>query len=182
MATIGQSNVIDPGAEIHETARVGHFNVIGKCVIGPRVVIENHCVIGDDVRIGDGTRVCSHVELRSKTILGKDCYVDSGVKSSGQNQIGDGVTLRYDSIIARGCKIGDGSYICPQVMTNNLNHRREEVGGASVGAGCFIGTQSVLAAGIDIAASTVVGSCAFVTRTIEEPGTYLGVPAKRRGS
>ena len=83
----------------------------------------------------------NNVELRTDTKVGVDCYIDSGVKSSGRNRVGDRVVLRYDSIIARGCDVGDDAYICPQVMTNNLNHLREEVGGAHVGKGAFVGTE-----------------------------------------
>ncbi len=87
--------------------------------------------------------------------------------------------LRYDSIIARGCDIGDDAYVCPQVMTNNLNHLREEVGGAHVGARAFIGTNATLAAGIVIAEGVVVGSKAFATRDCPEvDAVYVGVPAR----
>ncbi len=148
--------------------------------LGEGVVIEDYVRIEEDVTIGANTRIRSFVELRAGTVIGEDCYIDSYVVSSGDNRIGDGVMLRYQAIIARGCDIGDGCYICPQVMTNNLDHHRQEIGGAKVGKSCFIGTQTVLAAGIEIADETVVGACSLVTKTIKEPGVYIGVPAKRR--
>ena len=64
-------------------------------------------------------------------------------------------------------------------MTNNLNHLREEVGGAHVGKRAFIGTNATLAAGIEIAEGVVVGSKAFVTRDCPvENGIYIGMPAR----
>lgn len=172
-------NVISPEAVIHPSASLGCFNVIGRAKIGEDVIIENHCVIADDVEIEKGTRVRSFVELRPGTRIGEGCYIDSGVKSSGRNVIGDRVTLRFDAIIARGCNIGSDTYVCPQVMTNNLNHEGEEIGGAHVGPGSFIGTQTILDAGIQVSPRTVVGAAALVTSSIVEPGIYVGVPARK---
>lgn len=148
-------------------------------IINDEVIMDHFCIIGEDCIIGYKTRIRSHVELRKKTIVGADCYVDSGVKSSGLNRIGNRVTLRYDAIIARGCDIGDDSYICPQVMTNNLDHNGQEVGGAKILPGCFIGTNSTIGAGITLAAKTIIGSKAMVTKDIDIAGVYIGVPAKR---
>jgi acetyltransferase-like isoleucine patch superfamily enzyme len=63
-------------------------------------------------------------------------------------------------------------------MTNNLDHRRDPIGGAHVGEGAFIGTNVTLAAGIKIAARVVIGSKALVTKDCtEEGGIYIGMPA-----
>lgn len=173
------TNVISDSDQLPTTLEIGHFNVIGHDVkIGENVKIGNNCTIESGVVIGDGTVIRSNVELRMNTIIGADCYLDSGVKSSGHNVVGNGVTLRFDCIIARGCDIGDRSYICPQVMTNNLNHMQEPVGGAKIGENCFIGTQVVLAAGIVIAPNTTVGSCSMVTKSLNEAGVYIGIPAR----
>jgi len=175
----GHNSVIGENVKIGRNAKFGNMCVIeDNTVIGDDVVMEHFCIIGEDCVIGDRTKVRSHVELRKKTVVGKDCYIDSGVKSSGLNRIGNRVTLRYDAIIARGCDIGDNAYICPQVMTNNLDHNGKEVGGAKIEAHCFIGTNSTIGAGITLASRTVIGSKAMVTRDIEVAGVYIGVPAK----
>ena len=43
------------------------------------------------------------------------------------------MTLRYGTIIARGCKIGDDCYFSPRVMTNNLDSEKSQIGGAEFG-------------------------------------------------
>ena len=173
------TNVINERDQLPATLEIGQFNVIGSNVkIGENVRIGNNCTIESGVIIGDRTVIRSNVELRANTVVGADCYIDSGVKSSGDNVIGNGVTLRFDCIVARGCDIGDRSYICPQVMTNNLNHKQEPVGGAEIGEDCFIGTQVVLAAGIEITSNTTVGSCSMVTKSLSEAGVYIGIPAR----
>lgn len=176
----GLNCVVGENVRIGAGARFGNMCIIeNNTVIHEGVSMDHFCVIGEDCIIGARTKVRSHVELRKKTIVGDDCYIDSGVKSSGLNRIGNRVTLRYDAIIARGCDIRDDAYICPQVMTNNLDHNGKEVGGAMIGEKCFIGTNSTIGAGISLAARTVVGSKAMVTKTIESAGVYVGVPAVR---
>lgn len=156
------TNLIAEDFEHGDGLELGHFNII-----------HPGCEVGNDVQIR------SHVELRPGTTIGDDCYIDSGVKSSGENDIGDNVTLRYDSIIARGCDIRNNVYICPQVMTNNLNTDQEAVGGATVGEDCFIGTQTVLGAGIEISPEIIVGSCSLVTDDLPERGVYVGSPVEK---
>jgi len=149
-------------------------------MVHPKVKIGEFCLIADDAVIGEGTVIKSYVEIRSGTVIGKDCYIDSGVKISGQCTIGDRVTLRYNTIIARGCNIGDDNYLAPNCMTNNLDSGRESIGGATTGNGCFFGTATVLQHGITIADGTVTGVQSFINKDITEPnGVYVGCPAKR---
>lgn len=155
-------------------------NIVSENIdVGDNIKVGCHCVIHDDVIIGNNVEIRSYVELRPGTIIGDNCYIDSGVKMSGKCTIGNNVTIRYDSIIARGCIIEDDVYIAPQVMFNNLNHNRVQIGGAHVGAGCFIGTNATLAAGIKIAPGTIIGAKSLVTKDITEPGIYVGIPARR---
>lgn len=161
--SIHPTALIAPGAALHPTVAVGPY-----------------CVIEDGVEIGGGTILKSFVELRAGTVIGRYCYIDSGVKSSGDCVIEDDVTLRYDTILARGCHIGAGSYLCPRVMTINLDHRREEVGGAHIGMRCFIGTHAVLQAGITLVDGVIVGACSLVTKSCLDAGVYLGTPARLR--
>lgn len=155
-------NVISPDFQHGWNTKIGQF-----CHIHPQVKIGNNC------------QIRSYVELRPGTIIGDNCYIDSGVKTSGQCTIGDNVTIRYDSIIARGTTIRNDVFIAPQLMTENLNSRREPVGGAYIDAGVFIGTNVTLASGIKICRGVVVGRKANVCSSLVEPGVYVGNPARK---
>jgi UDP-N-acetylglucosamine acyltransferase len=130
------------------------------------------------VKIGDNTVIKNFVELRENTIVGKDCYIDSRVSTSGNCEIGNNVTLRYDSIIARGCKIGDNTYVCPRVMTNNLDTEKIQIGGAIIGENCFLGTNTVLHHGIKIGNNSITGTMSFVNKDIPDNEIWIGSPAK----
>ena len=149
-------------------------------VYGENFKCDSFCIIEPGVIVFDNVRLRSYVELRTGTMIGSDCYIDSGVRSSGKCHVGNGVTLRYGVIIARGCRIGHRSYICPQVMFNNVDHEGNQAGGATVGDDCFIGTNATIGAGITIAPRTVIGAKALVLKDIKDPGgVWVGIPARR---
>jgi UDP-2-acetamido-3-amino-2,3-dideoxy-glucuronate N-acetyltransferase len=166
-------------AQIGENCTIGSF-----CIIDPGVVIGDNVRIGDHVRIssnvsiGSNTQIMNYVEIRTNTRIGESCYIDSGVAFSGESVIGNNVTLRYKAIIARGVQIGNNTYVCPQVMTNNLDTAKHSIGGAHIGSNCFIGTSSVLNHGIVIEDDVKIGSLSFVNKNCEKGKTYIGSPAK----
>lgn len=169
--SVGEYCLIDDGVVIGEGVRIGDF-----------CKIQEGCVIGDNTLIKD------YVRLAKNTIIGKNGMIDSFVKSSGQNRIGDNVTLRYDSIIARGVEIYDDVFISPQLMTENVSHRGEQIGGAKIGVDdwkhetkyrVFIGTNATLAAGITVVSGVIIGSKTNVRKDITEPGVYVGNPARK---
>lgn len=164
-------NIIHPSFKQGRNLQIGSFNKIHE-----------------DVEVGDNVQIMSYVELRPGTRIGDRCYIDSSVKSSGQCKIGNRVTLRYDAIIARGVEVEDDVFISPQFMTENVNHRGEEVGGAKIGVGdwkheteyrVFIGTNVTLAAGITIVPDVIIGSKTNVRKDITNSGIYIGNPARK---
>jgi len=172
--------IIDPAAKLHPSVTVGAYSIIGPGAdLAEGVSVEHHCVIGA-AKVGEATRIRSFVELRDGTEIGRRCYIDSGVKSSGDCVIGDNVTLRYDAIIARGCRIGNSSFVSPQTMTVNLDHRGKAIGGARIGARVHVGTNATLQAGIEIGDDAVIGAKALVTKSVPAGETWIGIPARRR--
>ncbi len=174
-----KSSIISAEAKIGNNVTIGEFCIIEKNVeIGDDVTIENYTYLHANVKIGKGTLIRSYVELRPHTVIGENCYIDSRVSTSGDCIIGNKVTLRYDSIIARGCVIGDNTYVCPRVMTNNLDTGKEQIGGAKIGANCFIGTNAVLHHGLNIEDKVIIGTMSFVNKDCEQNKVYIGTPAK----
>lgn len=161
--------------------------VASDFISGDNLSIGSFNLIEENVKVGDNVKIRNYVELRKGTRIGDNCYIDSGVKSSGQNRVGNRVILRYASILAKGVKIEDDVFISPQLMTENVNQYGEEIGGAHIGVGdwdgqtkyrVFIGTNVTLAAGIEICPSVIIGSKTNVRKSITEPGVYIGNPAK----
>ncbi len=160
---IGENCVIHPSVKFGENVKVG-----------------NNCVIMEGCEIGDETVVEHFVLLKKGTKIGNNCYVDSYVRSSGDNLIGDNVTLRFGSTIAREVIIKNNAFISPNVMTIYSTHEGKKMPGTIIGERAHVGTAAVIGPSINIGDDVVIGAMAFVSKHCEEPGIYLGVPAKKR--
>jgi len=143
-----------------------------NCQIGDFCVIEEDCIVGDNVKIEN------YVLMKKGTIIGNDCYVDSYFRSSGDNKIGNGVTLRFGSTIARKVHVGDNVFIAPNVMTVFSLPDGTKSDATIIGDGCFIGTAAVLAPNIELVAGSIVGANSFVNKSIVEKGIYVGNPVR----
>jgi len=154
--------------------------IIGKnVVIGKGTTIGNYCVIEDNVTIGKNVNIQHFVLLKEGTIIGDDCYVDSYFRSSGDNKIGNNVTLRFGSTIARKVYVEDDVFISPNVMTVYSLPDGSKSVGTYIKKGAFIGTAAVLAPNITICEGTIIGTNSFVNKDITEPGIYAGTPARK---
>jgi UDP-2-acetamido-3-amino-2,3-dideoxy-glucuronate N-acetyltransferase len=153
------------------------MSISDKAIIGKNVSIGDFVVIEQGVVIGDNTEIRNFVELRENTIIGENCYIDSRVSTSGDCVIGNSVTVRFDCILAKGCEVGDNTYICPRVMTNNLDAGQAAIGGAKIGSNCFIGTNTVFQHGVTIGDNVITGALSFVNKNIPNNEVWIGSPA-----
>jgi len=145
---------------------------------GENLKLGNYCVIEEDVIVGDNVDIQNYVLLRKGTRIGNDCYVDSYFRSSGDNEIGNNVTLRFGSTIARKVFVRDNVFISPNVMTVYSLPDGSKSEGTVIGADAFIGTAAVLAPNITISKGSIVGANSFVNKSITQRGVYAGNPAK----
>ena len=61
-----------------------------------------HCIIFDNVQIGENTRLGNFVLIRGETIIGKGCVVGSYVDIEGDVRIGNFVSLQSGCYLTRG--------------------------------------------------------------------------------
>ncbi len=85
---------IHPSAVIHPSVQLGH-----DVQIGPLVVIDRDCVVGN------GTRISSHVSISPEVQIGNDATIYSNVSIREGCKIGNGVILQSGSVIG-GCGFG----------------------------------------------------------------------------
>lgn len=116
------------------------------------VLFHRNAVIGTDVEIGRGTVIMAGAVINCCTLIGKGCIINTGS------------TIDHDNVIK------DYVHISPGV---NL------AGSVKVGKGSWIGIGSSISNNINITSGCKVGAGAVVVKDIIEPGTYMGVPAKK---
>lgn len=142
--------------EIHPTAIIENGAQIGAGVkIGP------YCVVGDNVKINDGSHLFSHAVVTGDTIIGKDCkiypfasigHAPQDLKYKGEKsklEIGDGTVIRENVTLNPGTKEGG---LITRIGKNCLF-----MVGAHVAHDCKVGDNVVLANYAEIGGHVVVG-------------------------
>lgn len=138
------------GNPIH---RINFYNQLKKIGAYPADIIAESACISSNVKIGEGN-----------IILGFS-LIEWDVKLGDGNLINVGAYLHHDSSIGNFNEIMPGAKI---------------LGGVKIGNLCRIGTNASILPNISICDNVVVGAGAVVTRDIIDPGTYVGIPAKKR--
>ena len=105
--------------------------------------------------------------------------------------VGERTTIGFNSIImASKCiSIGSDCMIAPNVYIVDSNHgttsdqlfntQNNKVESVKVGDNVWIGSGVIVLPGVTICDNVVVGAGSVVTRSLTEPGTYYGTPAKK---
>jgi UDP-N-acetylglucosamine acyltransferase len=144
-----------PTAIIHPGAKLA-----GNVVVGP------YSLIGENVEIGEGTEVMSHVVIDGHTRLGKNNrvfpYASIGLapqdlKYNGEPtvvQIGDGNSIREFVTIHRGTAEGSGG---TRIGSNNLL-----MAYVHVAHDCQLGNNIIMANGASLAGHVVIQDCSTV--------------------
>ncbi len=110
--TIHATAVVDPQAEVHATASVAAYSVIGPNVsIGPDTVIDAHAVISGHTRIGAGNHIGSFSSLGTPP---QDTHYQG---EPTELIIGDKNTIREYVSIHRGTPSGRGETV---IGNNNM--------------------------------------------------------------
>jgi len=118
--------------------------------IEPLSLISESSIVSGEYE--DGCIILSFTLLEPYASLGKQVLMNVGSR------------VFHDVIIGDYCELMPGSTI---------------LGKARVGNRCRIGSNATILPGIDICDDTIIGAGSVVTKDITEPGTYVGVPARK---
>lgn len=146
--------MISPLASIHPNAKLGND-----------VVVEPFAVINDNVTIGDGTHIMSHVVIMPHSHIGKNCTVFPGAVIGAIPQ--DLKFVGEESTVV----IGDNTTIreCVTVNRGTQDKMKTEVGDncllmayAHVAHDCVIGNHVILANSVQLAGHVEIGDYAII--------------------
>jgi len=143
-----------------------------------------HCVIADDVRIGEGTRLGNFVFLRSGTVIGSRCVIGSYVDVEGDARIGDFVSLQTGCYITRGVIIEDEVFCGPRIVTMNdkrIAYRRPSLAferlAPRILRAARVGGGSILCPGVTIGENAFVAAGSLVVHDVPDRTVVAGSPA-----
>lgn len=122
----------------------------GKNII---TLIHPNAVIAENSQIGEGSVVMAGAVINPFAVIGR------------------GAIINTCSSVDHDCKIHDyvhiavGAHVC---------------GNVEIGNGTWIGAGSTIINNVKICDGCIIGAGAVVIKDIDEPGFYLGVPAKKK--
>lgn len=115
--------------------------------------IHPTAVIGEGVRIGNGTAVMAGVVINADAEIKEHCIINTS------------------AVIEHECVIGDYTHVSPQACL---------CGNVHVGEECHVGAGATAINNISIIENTIIGAESVVVKSIHQKGVYIGIPAKKR--
>jgi sugar O-acyltransferase (sialic acid O-acetyltransferase NeuD family) len=114
--------------------------------------------------------VHSSVVLAGNVEIGKGTVIQAGSVISHGANIGNHVIINYNAVIGHDAQIGDYCTIAPLAGI---------MGNCVIGDQVEIGASAQVKPNVKVCNNVTIGMCAAVVKDINEPGTYVGIPAKR---
>lgn len=178
---IGNNTIVQSGCHIAPGSIIGsgcriypNVSVIGKVVIGDRVIIHSASVIGSDgfgFELG-AVGVAEKFLQVGKVLIGNDVEIGAGVTIDRarftSTVIKDAVKIDNQVHIAHNVEVGEGTFLVAQVGI---------AGSTKLGKKVIMAGQSGAVGHINIADGVIVTSKAAVTKNIDSAKMISGFPA-----
>ena len=110
-------------------------------------------LLDENIVIGEGSFIGINCILTTNIIIGKHCILNRGNHIGHHSNIGNFFSMMPGSIVSGNVNIG-----------NNV----------------YMGTNSTVIENKTITNNVIIGANAVVIKDINESGTYIGVPAKKK--
>lgn len=124
-----------------------------KLVVKYYTAIHPNAVVADTVKVGEGTVIMAGAVINPDTIIGRHCIINTACSIDHDNHIDDYAHISPGAHLAGSVSVGNNSWICAgAIIINNIS----------------------------IINDIIVGAGATVLSDINEPGIYIGTPAKKK--
>ena len=158
------------------------------------IYIHSTADISPDTKIGTGTRIWHHAQVREGVRIGSNCIVGKGAYLDLEVEIGNNVKIQNYALVYHGTTIEDGVFIGPHVTLTNDKIPRAitptgtlkgdgdwHVGQITVRYGASVGTGAIVLPGVTIGRFAMVGAGAVTTHDVPDFGLVIGQPARLIG-
>lgn len=117
----------------------------------PRAILHPTADVGEDVVLGDGTVICSHVSMTTGIVTGRHVHVSRGAAIGHDAVLGDFVSIMPLAAVSGAVRLDPGAYV---------------------------GTGAVIRQGVHVGADAVIGMGSVVLEDVAAGRTVVGNPAR----
>jgi UDP-2-acetamido-3-amino-2,3-dideoxy-glucuronate N-acetyltransferase len=147
------------------------------------VFIHDTAEVDGTAVIGAGTKIWNNVQVREKTVIGKDCIVGKSAYIDHTVKIGDRVKIQNGVSIYHGVTVEDDVFLGPHMtFTNDLFPRAFDpewrVVKTLVRRGASVGANVTVVCGVELGSYCMIGAGAVVTRDVPPHALVLGNPGR----
>ena len=171
-------NIYDDAFKVQEM-------IFGIPVLGPSSAIKKYqklvLAIGDCYAREKYFKLF-HSQIHLETITHTTAYIEKYVQLGRANNIfakvfiNNGVEMGDDNLINSGAIIEHEAIIGSH---NHISVSSSLLGRSEIGNRCFIGAGAIIKDKVKICDDVIVGANSFVSENINEPGLYVGSPARK---
>ena len=116
------------------------------------ILIHPNAVVAKGVEIGEGSVIMAGAVINPGARLGKGVIVNTSS------------SIDHDCVVGDYCHVSVGAHLSGTVV---------------VGSGTWVGAGVTISNSVNICGDCMIGAGAVVIKDIDEPGTYIGVPARK---
>ncbi|HXP77453.1 MAG TPA: acyl-ACP--UDP-N-acetylglucosamine O-acyltransferase [Stellaceae bacterium] len=192
MAYIHPTAVVEPGARLAETARIGPYCVVGQEVeLQDGVELVSHVVVAGCTVVGAATRIFpfasighqpqdlkyqgekSRLEIGRRNIVREHVTMNPGTAGGGMvTRVGDGCLFMVGAHVAHDCRLGDNV-----IMANNATL----AGHVVIGNFAILGGLSAVHQFVRVGKHAMIGGVTGVERDVIPYGQVVGDRARLVG-
>ena len=149
--------------------------------------VHETSLIGEDVNIGERTRIWQFCNIMNGVSIGRDCNIGQNVFIETGVKLGNHVKVKNNISLYQGVECEDGVFLGPNcVFTNVINPRsfiekKDQLRKTVVRQGATIGANATIVCGHSIGRYAMVGAGSVITRDVEDYELVAGNPARKMG-
>lgn len=149
--------------------------------------IHETSLTGENVKIGEGTRIWQFCNIMNDVEIGKCCNIGQNVFIETGVKLGNQVKVKNNISLYRGVICEDGVFLGPNcVFTNVMNPRsfiekKDQIKETILRKGVTVGANATILCGHIIGRYAMIGAGAVVTKDVSDYELVAGNPARHMG-
>ncbi len=175
---VGEESRIEPGTHLRGATVLGRRNVVGPNAVLIDTRTGDDCALvqcrSEGAVLADGVGVGAFSTLREGTVLDEQVHIGTHAETKNAH-LHRGVWMGHFSYLG-DAEVGADSNIGAGAITCNFDGARKHR--TTIGAGCFVGSDTLLVAPVTIGDGAATAAGSVVRRDVPAGGLAAGSPAR----